>query len=165
MSKKRQGPDSAGDRHLIVRSYAVTHPANLGLSTRSYADWDQLVYASRGVMTVVTSQGTWVVPPHRAVWIPAGTVHSATMSGRVTLRTLFFRPRMRRRLPRACVAVNVSPLVRELVLHASRRNTLRRDLASDRRLAQVILDQLEALPAEPLQLPLPSDPRARQGGG
>jgi AraC-like DNA-binding protein len=58
------------------------------------------------------------------------------------------------------VAVNLPPLVRELVLHASRRNTLRRDSATGRRLAQVILDQLETLPAEPLQLPMPIDPRA-----
>jgi len=134
----------------------------VGLAARSYPDWDQLVYASRGVMSVVTSLGTWVVPPHRAVWIPAGVVHSAQMSGRVTVRTLFFRPRSRQRTPSTCVAVNVSPLLRELVLHASRRNTLRRDVASDRRLAQVILEQLETLPVAPLQLPMPSDPRARK---
>jgi AraC-like DNA-binding protein len=85
------------------------------------------------------------------------------MSGRVALRTLFFRPRLRPRgLPRTCAALNVSPLVRELVLHASRRNTLRRDVAADRRLARLVLDELVALPAAALQLPLPADPRARR---
>jgi len=148
---------------LLLRSYAATHPTNVGIPARSYEGWDQLAYASRGVMSVVTSQGTWVVPPHRAVWIPAGVVHSVQMSGRVAVRTLFFRSRLSGgRLPRTCLAVNVSPLVRELVLHASRRSTLRRDKAADRRLAQVILDQLETLPAEPLQLPMPNDPRARK---
>jgi AraC-like DNA-binding protein len=148
---------------LLVRSYAATHPLNVGMQARSYEGWDQLAYASRGVMTVITSQGTWVVPPHRAVWIPAGVVYSVQMSGRVTVRTLFFRSRLSgRRLPRTCRAVNVSPLARELVLHASRRNTLRRDTLADRRLAQVILDQLETLPAEPLQLPMPNDSRARK---
>jgi AraC-like DNA-binding protein len=146
-----------------MRSYAATHPPNLGMPPRVHADWDLLAYASRGVMSVVTSQGTWVVPPHRAVWIPAGVGHSVRMSGRVTVRTLYFRPRLRgRRRPGACRAINVSPLVRELMLHASRRNTLRRDAPADRRLARVILDQLEALPAEPLQLPMPNDPRARK---
>jgi AraC-like DNA-binding protein len=162
MSKKRQGPDQ-GDEALLVRSYAVTHPANLGISRRAYKDWDQLAYASRGVMTVETAQGTWVVPPHRAVWIPAGVAYGVRMSGRVSVRTLFFRPRLRPRgLPRTCAALNVSPLVRELVLHASRRNTLRRDAPADRRLARLILDQLATLPAEPLQLPLPGDARARR---
>jgi AraC-like DNA-binding protein len=161
MSKKRQQPRQ-GDEALLVRSYAVTHPPNLGLSPRAYPDWDQLAYASRGVMTVVTSQGTWVVPPNRAVWIPAGVSYSVRMSGRVSLRTLFFRPRLRGRLPRACAALNVTPLVRELVLHASRLNTLRRDRPADRRLARIILDQLATLPAEPLQLPMPADPRGRR---
>jgi AraC-like DNA-binding protein len=159
---RRAGAGRSGDEHLLVRSYAVTHPPNLGIAERSYPDWDQLVYASRGVMTVSTSQGTWVVPPHRAVWIPAGVAYAVQMSGRVTVRSLFFRPRLRGRLPESCVALNVSPLVRELVLHVSRRNTLRRDVAADRRLARVLLEQLETLEAEPLQLPMPADARARE---
>jgi AraC-like DNA-binding protein len=157
MSKRRQG-----DEHLLVRSYAVTHPPNLHLTPRSYPEWDQLAYASRGVMTVETAQGAWVVPPHRAVWIPAGVRYGVRMSGRVTVRTLFFRPRMRGPLPASCTAVEVSPLVRELVLHASRQNTLRRDDPGARRLARLLLDQLATLPVEPLQLPTPGDPRARR---
>ena len=43
---------------------------------------------SRGVMTVETGEGAWVVPPHRAVWIPAGVLFGVRMSGRVTVRTL-----------------------------------------------------------------------------
>ena len=41
---------------------------------------DQLIFASQGVMTLHTRQGIWVVPPSRAVWIPAGTPHSVVMS-------------------------------------------------------------------------------------
>jgi AraC-like DNA-binding protein len=161
MSRLRQRPGT-GDEALLLRSYAVTHPPNLGLPSRSYRDWDQLVYASKGVMSVITAQGSWVVPPQRAVWIPAGVAHSVELSGRVSLRTLFFRPRLARRMPRSCRAVDITPLVRELVLHASRRNTLRRDVPADGRLVRVILDLLETLPAEPLQLPMPLEPRARK---
>lgn len=158
---RQRGPD--GDGHLLMRSYAVTHPRNLGLSQRSYAGWDQLAYASQGVMSVVTADGVWVVPPHRAVWIPARATYSVRTSGRVTLRTLFFRPELAAtRLPRRCVALDVTPLVRELVLHAAARNTLRRDVAADRRLAAVIVDLLVTLPQAPLQLTMPTDPRARQ---
>ncbi|MET0557033.1 MAG: helix-turn-helix transcriptional regulator [Vicinamibacteria bacterium] len=157
MSKTRQG-----DEHLLVRSYAVTHPPNLHLSARSFPDWDQLAYASQGVMTVETAGGAWVVPPHRAVWIPAGVRFGVHMSGRVTVRTLFFRPRMRGRMPATCTAVEVTPLVHELVLHAARQNTLRRDDPGARRLARLLLDQLATLPVEPLRLPIPADPRARR---
>ena len=145
-----------------MRSYAVTHPRNMGIGTRCFRDWDQLAYTSEGVMTVHTAAGAWVVPPDRAVWIPAGAAHSVQTSGRVTLRTLFLRPPLSRgRLPRACVALSVSALVRELVLHAAQRNTLRRDRPADRRLAQVVVDQLATLRHEPLRLPTPHDRRAR----
>lgn len=159
MSKTRQ---AHGDEHLLVRSYAVTHPPDLHLSPRAYPAWDQLAYASHGVMTVETADGAWVVPPHRAVWIPAGVRHAVHMSGRVTVRTLFFRPRMRGRMPATCTAVEVTPLVRELVLHAARQNTLRRDDPGARRLTRLLLDQLAALPVEPLRLRTPGDPRARR---
>ncbi|MFN8060223.1 MAG: helix-turn-helix transcriptional regulator [Vicinamibacterales bacterium] len=145
-----------------MRSYAVTHPRNMGIGSRCFQDWDQLAYASEGVMTVHAAAGAWVVPPDRAVWIPAGATHAVETSGRVTLRTLFLRPSLsRRRLPRTCVALSVSPLVRELVLHAAARSTLRRDRPADRRLLGVIVDQLATLPHEPLRLPTPGDPRAR----
>src|SRR5216683_948734 len=55
---------------------------------------DQLVFASRGVMTVRTKPGIWVVPPLRAVWIPARTPHSITVSGAVSMRTMYFLPKL-----------------------------------------------------------------------
>src|ERR1700758_3331105 len=67
---------------------------------------DQLVYASRGVMTVRTGAGTWVVPAQRAVWIPAGVAHSVRMSGTVSMRTIYLRARMVQCLPRACCVIN-----------------------------------------------------------
>ena len=53
---------------------------------RHFHNRDQLVYASKGVMTVRTSAGMWIVPPLRAVWIPARTPHEVRMSGAVSLR-------------------------------------------------------------------------------
>jgi AraC-like DNA-binding protein len=162
MSRKRQRPKERDpERGLLVRTYAVTHPNGLDIAPRAF-DWHQLVYASQGVMSVHTSEGTWVVPPHRAVWIPRGVEHAVEMAGRVSLRTLFFAASFARGLPRSCQAVNVSPLLRELILQATRLGLLRRNVRSQARLARVILDQLQTLSQTPLQLPAPSDPRARR---
>ena len=158
MSKKRQRLD---DADLLVRSFAVTLPGGLNLALRT-VDWDQLAYASQGVMSIHTEEGTWVVPPHRAVWVPAGVAHCVEMSGRVSVRTLYFAQGLARDLPRCCQAVNVSPLLRELILRAARHSLLRRDDPAEARLAQVILEELRTLSAVPLQLPMPSDPRARR---
>src|SRR5580704_14274403 len=69
---------------------------------------DQLLFASEGVMTVETDDGIWVVPPLRAVWIPAETKHGVAMSGRVSMRTLYFLPKLARSFPRKCMVMNVS---------------------------------------------------------
>lgn len=146
-----------------MRTYAVTHPPNLGIGPRATVGWDQLAYAARGVMNVSTERGAWVIPPHRAVWIPSGVVHRVTMTGRVAVRSVFFRRGMtRQRMPRSPCAVNVPPLLRELVLEATRQGLLRRDVPAQARLARVMVDCLHVLPVAPLQLPMPRDPRARR---
>jgi AraC-like DNA-binding protein len=121
---------------------------------------DQLVYACRGVMTVRTKDGTWVVPAQRAVWIPARTRHSIVMAGAVSMRTLYFRPRLVKHLPRNCCVVNVSPLLQELVLHACQFRALSRRSKMQAHLIDFIIDQLQSVKTVSLQLPLPSDPRA-----
>lgn len=119
----------------------------------------QLIYACRGVMTVRTSEGTWVVPPQRAVWIPAETPHGITMHGAVSLRTLYVKPRLVR-LSRNCCVVNVSPLLRELILHACTFPSLQRRVKAQAHLIDMIVDQLKIMEISPLQLIHPTDPRA-----
>jgi AraC-like DNA-binding protein len=122
----------------------------------------QLLFASEGVMTVTTQQGIWVVPPMRAVWIPADTFHSVSMSGRVSMRTLYLHPKLGRSLPGKCFVMNVTSLLKELVLHACRMGRLHRRAATERRLIEMILDQLKAVESVALQLPRPADPRAQR---
>src|ERR1700731_3967391 len=77
---------------------------------------DQLIFASKGVMTVRTKQGIWVVPPLRAVWIPAETPHSVVILGPVSMRTLYFALKRVRTETEKCFVMNVSSLLRELIL-------------------------------------------------
>ena len=121
---------------------------------------DQLIFGSRGVMTVRTKQGIWVVPPLRAVWIPAGTPHSVAILGPVSMRTLYFAPGLVTTGATKCFVMNVSPLLRELILHACKFPKLKKQEPAHRRIIEMILDQLEAIHSIPLQLPHPRDPRA-----
>ncbi len=118
------------------------------------------MFACRGVMTVHTRRGTWVVPPMRAVWIPAEMRHSVAMSGPVSMRTLYFLPGLCRVEKGECAVLNVSPLFRELILHACNFKKLRKNVATERRIIEIIVDQLKVVKSVPLQLPQPSDPRA-----
>jgi AraC-like DNA-binding protein len=161
MSRNRQsakfdpGASGKGQVTTLSRDYAAGHVIPLHFHHR-----DQLVYASRGVMTVRTGVGTWVVPTHRAVWIPAPVAHSITMSGTVSMRTLYLRPRLARKLPRSCCVVNISPLLRELVLHACALATLNVREQRQRHVIDLILDHLETIQMVSLQLPNPTDARA-----
>lgn len=163
MSQKRQNAifdrlgNSGSQITTLARNYSAGHVIPV-----HFHDRDQLVYASHGVMTVLTNRGTWVVPTRRAVWIPAAIPHSITMSGTVAMRTLYLRPRLTKTLPRDCCVVNVSQLLRDLILHACDFPTLNRRKQWQRHLIDFILDQLEAIQTVPLQLPTPSDPRARR---
>jgi AraC-like DNA-binding protein len=121
---------------------------------------DQILFASDGVMTVTTEGGIWVVPPQRAVWIPAGTHHSVAASGRVSMRTLYLLPGLCRSLPGHCVVLNVTPLLRELILHACQCPRLHKQSPVERRILEVVLDQLRVVETVPLQLPRPRDQRA-----
>jgi AraC-like DNA-binding protein len=121
---------------------------------------DQLIFASKGVMTVRTKQGIWVVPPLRAVWIPAGTPHSVAMSGMVSMRTLYFLPKIVRKLPSKCFVMNVSSFLRELILHACKFPKLNRKIPAQKRIIELTVDQLTAANSIPLQLPHPLDSRA-----
>jgi AraC-like DNA-binding protein/quercetin dioxygenase-like cupin family protein len=119
----------------------------------------QLVFASRGVMRVRTQEDLWIVPPLRAVWIPAGTPHSVETVGPLSMRTLYLLPKLVRSVPTKCFVMNVSPLLRELILHACTFCKLRQGNSIHRRIIEILLDQFKAARSIPLQLRKPTDSR------
>lgn len=161
MSQKRHGLrfDRVKDRRSRIVSLAHDYPSGHVIPLH-FHDRDQIVYASRGVMTVRTGEGAWVVPTHRAVWIPASVPHTIAMSGTVAMRTLYLKPHISRKLPKGCCVLNVSPLLKELILHACAFAGLRREIPAHRHIIDLTVDQLNSIQTVPLRLPNPSDPRA-----
>lgn len=161
MFQKRQTEsfDPGGPGNSEITTLSRDYPAGYVVPLH-FHHRDQVVYASRGVMTVRASDSAWVVPTDRAVWIPATLPHTITMSGTVSMRTLYLRPRLARALPRSCCVVNVSPLLKELILHACTLAALNRKSERQRHLIDLVVDQLETIQTVSLQLPNPSDARA-----
>lgn len=119
----------------------------------------QLIHASSGVMRISTPQGAFVVPPHRAVWVPADVVHDVRMAGAVAMRTLYIARDAIAAPPQECCVVAVSPLLRELILRASALPLLYDESGAEGRVMALILDELRVLPVLPLSLPMPRDAR------
>jgi AraC-like DNA-binding protein len=167
MSISRHDPD----RFVEMRSFGVTFRSAQTVTPRQVfrptAEWHQLIYATRGVMTVRTELCAWVVPPHRGVWIPAGFEYRVEMSGVVALRKLYIRARQRETglfldASQICSVVNVTPLLRELIVRTCLVGALDSSIPEQKRLIGVIRDELRVLTAAPLQLPMPQDRRAAQ---
>jgi AraC-like DNA-binding protein/quercetin dioxygenase-like cupin family protein len=125
-------------------------------------DRSQLLYASSGVMTVTTEKGIWVVPPLRAVWVPALTEHQIGCSGNLSMRTLYIKPEAVSKLPEECCVVSVPPLLRELILHAITLPPLYEPKSTEERVMNVILDLVQTLKIAPLDLPIPTDSRLKK---
>ena len=151
----------AEDDPVPVVARAVDYPSGHRIPPHRH-DRGQLVYASAGVMTVITAAGTWVVPPQRALWVPAGTEHEVRATGRLAMRTLYLRPEAVPWLPEACRVVAVPPLLRELILRTTALARLDDPDGRGGRLVAVILDELRQLATAPLHLPMPEDPRLRR---
>ena len=119
----------------------------------------QLIHTLSGVVKVETQHGSWIVPPSRGVWLPAGTRHALHIVGSVAARTLFVDPLARADLPASCQVVQISPLLRELIVSAL---TLPKHYASGsraERIYELILDEIRVMDVLPFGLPLPHSDR------
>src|SRR6266700_2584966 len=77
---------STGDGvHLIANNYGK----GVRLDTHVHRE-AQLVYAAEGTMQVTTPKGRWLVPPDRAVWVPARLAHAIDVLADIQMRTLYF---------------------------------------------------------------------------
>jgi AraC-like DNA-binding protein/mannose-6-phosphate isomerase-like protein (cupin superfamily) len=121
----------------------------------------QLVYASSGVIVVRTHEGTWVIPPQRAVWVPAGMKHETRTIGAVAMRTVYIAPRVARQFSAHCCVVNVSDLLRALILRAVDVLLAYERNGPDGRVMQMILDEIKSSRSLPLHLSIPTHQRLR----
>ncbi len=151
----------------VVRRHDLDGPTNAELAHREWIDWHdhavhQLIHPSEGVLRVSTTMGTWAVPPHRAVWIPAGVPHAHEAHGVTRMRTLVFdRSVNPLRVDRPTVLA-VPPLLREVIVSLTDdESEPGRTERQRRNLEAVALDRLHRVDALPVHLPAPADDRLR----
>src|SRR5690606_3553964 len=90
----------------VTNQFAVvTHDGDRFASGRHDHRQAQLLYAVRGVVSVTTDDGTWVVPPSRAVWLPPHVEHETASRSRVQFRSLLIDTSELRNLPDKCMVV------------------------------------------------------------
>lgn len=162
MSQNRQNfPLISFDAKSPILARAEDHESGSRILWHNH-DLSQLIHATRGVMTVETDEGLWVVPPERAVWVPAFKGHAIRMTGAVALRSLYLEPSLGPIAKDRCCVVQVSAILRAAILRAIEFEQPYPEHGSEARLVAVILDEIRAAETAPLHLPKPKDPRARR---
>jgi AraC-like DNA-binding protein len=145
--------------HLVARHYKK----GVRLDTHMHRE-AQLVYAARGTMQVTTPKGRWLVPPDRAVWVPARLEHSIDVLADIEMRTLYFdlawlKRQRRRESLNAEFVVRVSPLLHQaiLALFDGRIKNERTEL-----LIRLTMLELHHAEDSATFIPLPHEPRCRR---
>ena len=151
---------STGDGlHLIANHYR----RGTRLDTHMHRE-AQLVYAARGTMQVTTPKGRWLVPPDRAVWVPARSEHAIDVLADIDMRTLYFDLAWLAREDHSAsldaeFVVRVSPLLHQaiLALFDGRNDPDRTAL-----LIKLVMLELHQAEDSATFIPLPREPRCRR---
>lgn len=155
-----RGQRTTGDGvHLVARHYK----RGVRLDAHMHRE-AQLVYAAQGTMQVTTPKGRWLVPPDRAVWVPARLEHAIDVLADIEMRTLYFETawltrEVRRHNLDAEFVVRVSPLLHQaiLALFEAGSDGERTDL-----LLKVTMLELDQAEDSATFIPLPQEPRCRR---
>jgi AraC-like DNA-binding protein/quercetin dioxygenase-like cupin family protein len=151
--------DPGGAAAIVVATFPM--PAGTRFDWHVHED-HQLAWAASGVLTVLTADATWVLPPTRALWIPAGLPHETASATRATMRTLYIRPGL---FPVSWTEtggptpVAASPLIAELIGYLGGSDL---DQAQRAHAESLLADLLTPVPVTTIEVRLPSGQPARQ---
>jgi AraC-like DNA-binding protein len=139
--------------HGSGRALARHYPRGLYIEPHAH-DWAQVLYAVAGVMWVEAGNEALMVPPQRAVWLPAGTVHAIRMLSAVEMRNVYLRNAYVQHLSSRCDVFEVNGLLRELISAIAEHEQDRDNAYLDAAFRMVVLE-LEHAPRHALRIPLP----------
>lgn len=145
-----------------VAAMAKSYPAGYAGYLHSHVR-AQFLYAASGSMRLTTDLGCWMIPPKRAVWLPAGYAHQTGSIGPLEMRTLYIMPDVGRvPRPEAPRMLQVSPLLHELVLRVNAMPIEYDEDRHDGQIVKALLGEIDWTPIHPVSLPSLQDERLRQ---
>jgi AraC-like DNA-binding protein len=112
-------------------------------------------------MSVVTDSSTFVLPPNRAIWIPAGVAHKVSSRGEVALNVLYIDPNLPRQ-PQVCQVFDVPLLARALIQEILTFPHEYDETGREGRIVQLLIEEIQRVPQILLSAPMPTDRRLRR---
>lgn len=124
-------------------------------------DEAQLLLVVRGMATFDVGKSRWLVSPQSAIWIPAGVEHCMSSTGEVELHCLYLKCSFLDLPFSGTRALNVPPLMRELIFEMSNLPERINVNGPHARLTRALIDQLARTPVGPRQVAMPEHPKLR----
>lgn len=121
----------------------------------------QLLYALAGVMTVVTDVTSYVLPPNRAIWIPAHAAHQIACLEEVTINALYLDPTVSR-TGDGCQVFDIPPMLRALIDEVLTFDHAYDETGREGRIVALVVEEIERLSPLAVSAPMPRDPRLRR---
>lgn len=140
---------------VLARNYGLGFSLPLHMHRRG-----QLLHGTTGIMRVETADTVWILPPARALWLPPQWPHSVTMRSHVEMRTVYIAPALCKELPKQPVLVEISGLLREMILALLQEPDAYDERGRGGLVANLMLAELARLPERQQHVPLPRDARA-----
>jgi AraC-like DNA-binding protein len=156
MSQDGQRDECAIDPALDMAVCTFPMPAGTVFDWHTHDD-HQLAWAATGVLTVRSGTEAWVLPPTRALWIPAGVRHETLSEGTATMRTAYVRPSSCSITWSRCTPVVATPLVAALLDHLE---DVGLESSRRRHAEQLLVDLLEPVRSVSLEVRMPTEERA-----
>jgi len=140
-----------------VLTLRTTYPRGHRIEPHWHAR-SQFAFALEGTMRVRTARRAWIVPPSRALWVPAHTVHEIQMYGVVRMHSLYVDDANAAGMAADCQVLEVSPLLRELIVRAASVSTHDDDAMVQALVIPLLLSEMRRLQPCALDLPFPESP-------
>lgn len=143
-----------GDPTQAVLTIRNTYPRGHRIEPHWHAR-AQFAFALEGTMRVRTARHAWIVPPSRALWVPARTVHEIQMYGVVRMHSLYVDAANAAGMAAHCLVLEVTPLLRELIVRAASISSDGGDSGTEALVIQLLLAEMRRLRPCALELPFP----------
>ena len=145
-----------------LRLVAETHKTAAFIQPHAHDAETQILVPLSGTFHIETDAALWIVPPGKAIVIPAGTIHAVTAPEAATLCALRLDASIWPSSLGSPRSVAMTPLAIALVEAACNIHMPAAENSPDSRLIAVLLDQLQAAPADGFHMRRPADPRLRK---
>ena len=122
----------------------------------------QLLCVQSGMILVKTKEGTWLLPPQRAGWIPPNIEHCVEFCGNIIGNSVFILPDEALVISEKPIVIGMNDLMKSIINRTTDWEKRTPLSTAQKRLFDVLLDEIAHSTIESIYLPTPKDPRLKR---